>query len=1150
MREQPTSSAPKRKRRTFSFMVVSALVIFAVLAAGVGLGIPFWLNSPSGWNWLLAQANRVLAPARLEVGTFRWSWFGSTRLTRFVIRDKAGGAVISAPEALWDRTLWQAITQRPRYGTLRLPGAALDIDRSADGSIDLVEALEPILGRDPRASFVIRIEGGRLRARSPELAEPIAGRDLDLVIDRQTEPNPTTWRLTMAGEPAASNAYMKISGSVDRGGRKQPGAADLDLDLQLVEWPLSVRIGDDQSRVSTRLDTSLHVARRNYLWETSGTAKAIGSDVISTALIDESVRIDTVNASWNATRTGGGWSFEQLNVNGAGVRLEARGHLPAAGEHRFEAHGQVDLAELARRIPRTLRLREGLTLDRGELDIDVTTTAAAGKRDTDWEVRSRVSDLEASEGERRLRIDQPASVEALVRQGDSGFSVERFLVESSALRVEGHGDLDSGIDLNGSIDLVAFGEQFQDLIALPREGLSGSGTFQVRYEREQGTYTARVKADLKELGLGIQRRDDRRPDARVQEQEPVPVHLEASIAGPAAQSGWPEGWRTVEAKLEGSDGNATLSAVSGTDGLKEFLLDGKTRLVGSQRPLLADVHIEGKQERASFLFSEFRFALQTEADPFGVRPVSSIALRATGSYDQAADVLRLTPTNQGNDEQTGLRLAKEGVRVEGIRSGSWTAEGGIEGDLAGLETLAAAMMDHTPLGLEGAWEAKGSLGANEGKTVLRATLDSADVALWRGEDRQSLGPVSVRLDATHQRGSNEIGFTQISAETCLGTLHATGSVNKTGSTRHLTASGSFEPDWDEINQLLRERVEPNASIAGGSLVFQANGSLEGDTLARLDVAGSLDVEALDIYGMRVDATPVSFRAREGKFEIAPIETTLNGGTLVLKPELSRDEDGRWLAGLREGSFIENADVNEEVSHRVLAYVAPVLDGATRMSGQVSARFDKAQIPLTGSAREHAVVEGAVVFHDVAFTPGPMALQMYDLLGMEPLTITLNEPVVLSIYGGKVHQRGFSIPLGSLARVEMEGTVGFDRSLDVVVNLPLASERFVNVPVFNSIAPALRVTVPIRGTLDEPRVDGKAMARSMGEMGLDVARGAGLGSIEALARALNQPRDPEEEARLQAEREERQRLRREEQARKKAERIQKREDRRLRRARGS
>jgi hypothetical protein len=133
---------------------------------------------------------------------------------------------------------------------------------------------------------------------------------------------------------------------------------------------------------------------------------------------------------------------------------------------------------------------------------------------------------------------------------------------------------------------------------------------------------------------------------------------------------------------------------------------------------------------------------------------------------------------------------------------------------------------------------------------------------------------------------------------------------------------------------------------------------------------------------------------------------------------------------------------------------------------------------------------------------------------------------------------------------MEGTVGFDRSLDVVVNLPLASERFVNVPVFNSIAPALRVTVPIRGTLDEPRVDGKAMARSMGEMGLDVARGAGLGSIEALARALNQPRDPEEEARLQAEREERQRLRREEQARKKAERIQKREDRRLRRARGS
>jgi hypothetical protein len=176
----------------------------------------------------------------------------------------------------------------------------------------------------------------------------------------------------------------------------------------------------------------------------------------------------------------------------------------------------------------------------------------------------------------------------------------------------------------------------------------------------------------------------------------------------------------------------------------------------------------------------------------------------------------------------------------------------------------------------------------------------------------------------------------------------------------------------------------------------------------------------------------------------------------------------------------------------------------------------------------------------------MAMQIYDLVGMDPVTITLNDPVLLLISGGRVYQRGFSVPLGALARVEMDGSVGFDRSLDIVVNLPLAAERFVNVPIFNSIAPALRLTFPIRGTLDEPRVDGEAMAKSMGEMGLDVARGAGLGGIESLVRALNKPRDPEEEARLQAEREERQRLRREQQAEKKAERQRKREERRLRR----
>ena len=78
---------------------------------------------------------------------------------------------------------WQLLTMRPDYGTLTLHGAAVDIERRADGSIDLADALAPILGGDddeddegPRRTSPWRSTSGTLTLASPELAAPADGR--------------------------------------------------------------------------------------------------------------------------------------------------------------------------------------------------------------------------------------------------------------------------------------------------------------------------------------------------------------------------------------------------------------------------------------------------------------------------------------------------------------------------------------------------------------------------------------------------------------------------------------------------------------------------------------------------------------------------------------------------------------------------------------------------------------------------------------------------------------------------------------------------------------------------------------------------------------------------------------------------------------
>ena len=172
--------------------------------------------------------------------------------------------------------------------------------------------------------------------------------------------------------------------------------------------------------------------------------------------------------------------------------------------------------------------------------------------------------------------------------------------------------------------------------------------------------------------------------------------------------------------------------------------------------------------------------------------------------------------------------------------------------------------------------------------------------------------------------------------------------------------------------------------------------------------------------------------------------------------------------------------------------------------------------------DDAVVDGEILFHNVVFAPGPLAMQLYRALNVPPANIRLDQPVSLAIHDGMVEQRGFSFPLGDAGRVTLDGNVAFDRSIDIIGTIGLSGEKFATVPVFNQIAPALRLEVPIGGTLQDPKLDGKAMAQGMGRMGLNVA----------LFDLINKPPpSPEEAARQQAEREakrQQQRLRQQQQ----------------------
>ncbi len=259
--------------------------------------------------------------------------------------------------------------------------------------------------------------------------------------------------------------------------------------------------------------------------------------------------------------------------------------------------------------------------------------------------------------------------------------------------------------------------------------------------------------------------------------------------------------------------------------------------------------------------------------------------------------------------------------------------------------------------------------------------------------------------------------------------------------------------------------------------------------------------------MRLSAVPVVLRSAAGRLTVDPVDSQLNGGILHLEPELVRGKDGSTWLHMGRNSRLDGAIVNDEVSHRVLSYAAPVLDGATRVEGRVSLALADAYFPILAPSEAQARIEGDVLFDDVRFMPGPLADQLLSVFQRErrPLAV-LRDPIAVRIAGRKVYQEGLVVPVGKLASIGVNGSVDFDQNLDLVARFALTPSG-PSVPVLTPIMENVKFDLPIRGTLKNPKIDGEALKEHWKGVGVDLLGDSmqfGVDGLQQLATGIARP----------------------------------------------
>lgn len=1068
-----TSATPARKRRWWR--VLAALVVLAVAAVAA---LPWGLASRPGQRWLIRRANRALAPATIDFATVRVSWFGTTRLTGFVLRDADGEKVLEAPAVRWDRNLGQILFQRPRLGTIDCNRARMAVDRRADGTIDLYEAVKPLFIKHPKADLHLRIHCVAFRFRDAGQPVPVEAESAELALDIPPAPHPLTGRIALTNTEKPRPAALEIKVRDDRWATPAEGQTDLTIEATGIRWPWDLTIGGVES--TGRFDGRLVAKRAVSSWDFAGDTALLDLDARGPRLAGDHLRLDRVTASWHVAKTGRSWAVERLDLDSPVGSLKAAGTLGTKPGSEGRIEGMLDLVPIAQQLPHVLGLREGITLDRGNARLSVQSWLEDGTQILD--VAARISDLRARKGNRPLALRDPATLSArLTRRGDR-LAIERFAARTAFLAATGQGDVDRGIAFSGKIDLGGFERQLRELVDFGRVELAGTGTISGHYRRAGGNYESDLAVDLRGLRVaGL-------PPATFERDT---AHLAMSLAGPAEASGLPRDWARGRLSLASGDASAELSAAPA----------GKARtftlaIHGPIGPRQGEGRFESRWDGKTLSIDRLRLALSGAGN-------EAVAIEARGSYDRDRGELVLTrPAAAG---RARLALSDDGLRVEGIgRSGRLRISAGLGGDLDVLTAVAGAERQNS---LAGTWTSRLTAEASDGGLWLSAKVDGRP-RVQATRDGRTDEPVGLALSALYTRDADRLNIAELVCMSRYARLEGSGSLTDLRGRCVADLKGTLTPDSKAIDALLAERVEPAAHLESQPRAWRLRGELAAaKPLEALDGEFGLDLRAADIYGMHLGPAPLVVRTRAGRLVLDTIDTTLNGGRIHLEPELAVENNAGLALRLGPASTIRDAEINDEVSRRFLSYVAPVLDRATRAHGRVSVTLKDAVIPLgvgggdAAASRKAATVDGQVVFQEVEFLPGPFADELFDLVRLdERPALKLDQPVALTIADRRVYQRGMAIPLGRLTRIELEGWVDFDRNIRLVASVPITPAMVGNAPVLSDIVSGQRISVPITGTLREPKIDRDALNLALKDLGKSLLEnGAVRGAAELLMR---------------------------------------------------
>ncbi len=1121
--ESHRTKAPRQKCRRWPWILGGVLLLIVLLVAL----LPTLLSTGPLRGMVLRAVNKNLNGS-VQVKSWSLGWFSGFTFKEVQVADTQGQAILEIQKVRLPASIPALLdSKKKNLGDIVIESPRAHLVFYADGTTNLAQVFAAE-GKEPEAkpaaepqplgfdvSGKIVVTDASITAQVPE-APAFEVKNLNVDVHIESLNQPIIYKLAALLGQARSPLSIEGSARVFKEGLVAPEALEAKVDVSLKDFdlaevkPLAKQLGAPVDfggtldiEVSARVEGSQSVQAMGKINLTSLALAGgpLGDDKPQFDRVDVAFDIDLKEEHIEVGKLTFDSPVAHASVSGV-LAKPVPGEMPAG---TLKAQVKVDLPALTQRFPHTLKLQEGLSIESGTLELDLTVASRAGLTRLDTDVR--LAGLAATREGKRIEPEAPITLSLKATQSEQGPEVESLKLTSSFVTVQASGNMDQ-FELDLTSDLSVATREVAKFVDLGEKSMRGKASVALRLAAVEGEAQAReIGADvqldnLQILGITKQPISEKSVGLKVQaiaildeKQAPkeiknIKMELKSSLATASVTVGRIAGRPPLEKMTITT---AKLTAAADLERLLAFArgvadVPADLEMKGTAKVMCAASLADGAVNVPEFEVCLSNFELAQADKTLHEPQVRLTAVATIRPHDRRASVPHLTlALSPGKLEVTKLEIADWAKLPAGTSSH-------VSGNFDIAKALARAkdfvsLPEGVAIGGALGLEVDVATAADAQKVTLTTTIASLKLTAPEVPPFEEKR-LEMSLTASVLPKEGNVNVDAFSVTSALVNLQTKGAFTDWRVRKHLNLDGTLECNFDRIAPMLvaftGQQIELNGKKA---MPFQVETSLAGkdwhQILAQTTASAKVYIKSAKAMGIETgEMTPV-LRVEKKSAKVT-LETTVNQGKLSLAPVLDLSGDVPVLSLPKDSRVLDQVQMTRELANELVARALPFFKDSLGTQGNVSFVCESLSIPLDETLKEKATMTGRLGFRRVSFRSTGLLDGLLALVNLSGRVVQVpDQEVGIELQEGRIYQDKIQLDIGDYSLL-ISGSVGLDTTLDMLIEMPITEEIIHDKKTYELLKDAT-IKVPISGTASAPKFDRDIVRRNLRALMAEAAK---------------------------------------------------------------